>query len=136
MLHKAGNTKECGNYRTIALISHASKIMLYIILNRIKTKVEEELAEEQAGFRPQRGTGDMLCAIQVIMEKLNGMEEKKQDAYIVFIDYSKAFDNVDHRKLITTLLNMGFPTHLVALIQALHRSRGQDQMERDSHKTL
>ena len=53
--------------------------------------------------RPQRGTGDMLCAIQVMLEKLNGMTENQQDAYNVFIDYSKAFDNVDHIKPTTTL---------------------------------
>lgn len=47
ILHKAGDPKDCGNYRTIALISHTSKIMLYIILKRLKAKIENELAEEQ-----------------------------------------------------------------------------------------
>ncbi|GFN94419.1 endonuclease-reverse transcriptase [Plakobranchus ocellatus] len=91
MLYKAGDAKECSNYRTIALISHTSKIMLYIILERIKTKVEEELAEEQAGFRPGRGTGDMLCAIQVMLEKIIDFHK---EAFIIFIDYSKAFDSI------------------------------------------
>ena len=120
MLHKAGNVKECGNYRTIALLSHTSKILLDIILNRLKAKVELELAEEQAGFRPGRGTGDMLCAIQAVLEKINAMKKDQQDAYIIFIDYSKAFDNVDNEKLVQTLLNMGFPPHLVVLIQSLY----------------
>ncbi|GFR65081.1 RNA-directed DNA polymerase (Reverse transcriptase) domain containing protein [Elysia marginata] len=48
MLYKNGNSKECGNYRTIALISNASKILLIIILNRMKCKVEEELSDCQA----------------------------------------------------------------------------------------
>ena len=109
MLHKAGSVKECGNYRTIALLSHTSKILLDIILNRMKAKVEAELAEEQAGFRPGRGTGDMLCAIQAVLEKLNAVKKDQQDAFIIFIDYSKAFDNVDHDQLLQTLLNMGFP---------------------------
>ena len=117
MLHKAGDSKECGNYRTIALISHTSKIMLYIILERIKEKVERELAEEQAGFRPGRGTGDMLCAIQILIEK---MIENRNEAYIIFIDYSKAFDSVNHSELFTTLSQMGFPMHIVRLIQALY----------------
>ena len=120
MLHKAGSVKECGNYRTIALLSHTSKILLGIILNRLKAKVEFELADEQAGFRPGRGTGDMLCAIQAVLEKLNAMKKDQQDAYVIFIDYSKAFDNVHHDNLVQTLLNMGFPPHLVALIQSLY----------------
>ena len=120
MLHKAGSVKECGNYRTIALLSHTSEILLDIILNRMKAKVEAELAEEQAGFRPGRGTGDMLCAIQAVLEKLNVVKKDQQDAFIIFIDYSKAFDNVDHDQLLQTLLNMGFPPHLVVLIQSLY----------------
>ena len=117
MLHKSGDTKECSNYRTIALISHVSKIMLYVILDRMKQKIEDELAEEQAGFRTGRGTGDILCALQIMIEKLN---EVHQEAYIIFIDYSKAFDSVEHEKLFQTLIEMGFPTHLVALIQSLY----------------
>ena len=117
MLHKAGDSKKCGNYRTIALISHTSKILLYIILERIKEKVKRELAEEQAGFRPGRGTGDMLCAIQILIEKLI---ETRNEAYFIFIDHSKAFDSVNHCELFTTLSQMGFPMHIVRLIQALY----------------
>ena len=51
LLHKSGDQKLCSNYRTIALISHISKILLYIVLNRLKNKMEAEIAEEQAGFR-------------------------------------------------------------------------------------
>ena len=117
MLHKAGDSKECGNYRTIALISHTSKIMLYIILERIKEKAERELAEEQVGFRPGRGTGDKLCAIQILIEKLI---ETRNEAYIIFIDYRKAFDSVNHSELFTILSQMGFPMHIVRHIQAVY----------------
>ncbi|GFR65822.1 RNA-directed DNA polymerase (Reverse transcriptase) domain containing protein [Elysia marginata] len=55
MLYKNGNSKECGNYRTIALITHASKILLIIILNRMKCKVEEELSDCQAGTNHETG---------------------------------------------------------------------------------
>ena len=51
MLYKNGNSKECGNYQTITLISHTSKILLMIILNRLQKKTSEELPEEQAGFQ-------------------------------------------------------------------------------------
>ena len=60
VIYKAGNSKECTNYRTIALISHASKILLQILLNRMRKKIEMELPDEQAGFRPGRSTADML----------------------------------------------------------------------------
>ena len=55
-LPKKGQLKQCKNYRTISLISHPSKIMFRIILNRLKTKAEELLAEDQTGFRPGRST--------------------------------------------------------------------------------
>ena len=51
MLHKSGSVKECGNYRTIALISHTSKVMLIILLNRLKMKIEKEISDCQAGYR-------------------------------------------------------------------------------------
>ncbi|GFN89470.1 retrovirus-related pol polyprotein from type-2 retrotransposable element r2dm [Plakobranchus ocellatus] len=120
MLHKAGDPKDCGNYRTIALISHTSKIMLYIILERLKAKIENELAEEQSGFRPGRGTSDMLCSIQVMIEKVI---ESHKEAYIIFIDYSKAFDSVDHSLLFKTLTMMGFPPHHIVMIQSLYTNQ-------------
>ena len=66
VIHKTGNSKECSNYRTIALISHASKILLQILLNRMRKKIEMELPDEQAGFRQGRCTADMLVIIQVL----------------------------------------------------------------------
>ena len=120
MLYKAKDSRECGNYRTIALISHCSKILLHIILKRMKNKVEAELAEEQAGFRQNRSTGDMLCALQVLLEKII---EDKLEAYIVFIDYSKAFDCVSHKGLFNIMINMGFPRHLVYLIKDLYTNQ-------------
>ena len=93
MLHKSGNPKECGNYRTIALISHASKVLLNILLDRLRMKIEQELPDEQAGFRIGRGTANMLATLQVMIEKVNDMSS---GAVITFIDYSKAFDSVSH----------------------------------------
>ena len=122
LLHKSGDQKVCSNYRTIALISHISKILLYIILNRLKAKMEFEVAEEQAGVREGRGTADMLCALQALIEKVNECNsvEHSLEGYIVFIDYSKAFDNVSHPKLFQTMKEMGFPIHLVNLFAGLY----------------
>ena len=117
MLHKGGSTKECGNYRTIALISHASKILLIIILNRMRKKAEEEISDCQAGYRTNRGTIDMLFSLQILIEKIRNSE---CEAYITFIDYSKAFDSVKHHRLFHHMVQMGFPRHLVALIAGLY----------------
>ena len=120
MLYKSGDQKNCGNYRTIALISHASKIMLIIILNRLKQKVDFELSDCQAGYRSNRGTIDMLFVLQIIIEKIRNTRD---EAFITFIDYSKAFDSVVHHQLFKVLVDMGFPTHLVSLIANLYENQ-------------
>ena len=120
MLHKSGDTKDCTNYRTIALISHASKILLSIILNRLKAKVEMELSDCQAGYRKGRGTTDMLFVLQLIIEKIRNTED---EAFITFIDYSKAFDSVNHNHLFKTMIDLGFPQHLVSLISNMYTNQ-------------
>ena len=93
---KKGNAKECSNYRTIALISHASKVMLKILQARLQQYVNRELPDVQAGFRKGRGTRDQIANIRWIMEKAR---EFQKNIYFCFIDYAKAFDYVDHNKL-------------------------------------
>ena len=112
--------KDCSNYQTIALLGHASKILLIILLNRLRQKFEDELPDEQAGFRRGRGTADMLCCIQNVIEKTLLMSER---TFIVFIDCSKAFDNVSHIQMFNILNDMWFPRHIVALIQALYEKQ-------------
>ena len=106
MLHKSGNVKDCNNYRTIALISHASKILLIIILNRLKPKVEDELSDCQAGYRKNRGTIDMLFVLQILIEKIRNTDQKM---FIIFVNYSKAFDSLIHQRLFHFMTKMGFP---------------------------
>ena len=120
MLHKGGNAKECGNYRTIALISHTSKIMLIILLNRIRQKVEQELSDCQAGYRANRGTTDMLFVLQIMIEKIR---DSDQEGFITFIDYSKAFDSIIHSDLFEVMTKMGFPRHLISLIATLYHEQ-------------
>ncbi|XP_055254769.1 uncharacterized protein LOC129538573, partial [Moschus berezovskii] len=90
---KKGNAKECSNYLTIALISHASKVMLKILQARLQQYVNRELPDVQAGFRKGRGTRDQIANIRWIMEKAR---EFQKNIYFCFIDYAKAFDCVDH----------------------------------------
>ena len=66
---KKGNGKECSNYHTIALISHASKVMLKILQARLQQCMNRELPDVQAGFRKGRGTRDQIANIRWIMEK-------------------------------------------------------------------
>ena len=91
---KKGNAKECSNYRTIALISHTSKVMLKIVQARLQQYVNCELPDVQAGFRKGRGTRDQITNIRWITEKAREFQKN-----ICFIDYAKAFDCVDHNKL-------------------------------------
>ena len=93
---KKGNAKECSNYRTTALISHASKVMLKILQARLQQYVNYELPDVQAGFRKGRGTRDQIADIRWIMEKAR---EFQKNIYFFFIDYPKAFDCVDHNKV-------------------------------------
>ena len=93
---KKGNAKECSKYRTIALISHGSKVMLKILQGRLQQYVNCEIPDVQAGFRKGRGTRDQIANIHQIIEKAR---EFQKNIYFCFINYAKAFDCVDHNKL-------------------------------------
>ena len=88
-----GNAKECSNYCTVSLISHASKVMLKILQARLQQYMNYELPDVQAGFRKGRGTRDQIANIRWIMEKAR---EFQKNIYFCFIDYAKAFDCMDH----------------------------------------
>ena len=90
---KKANAKECSNYRTIALISHTSKIMLKILQARLQQYMNRELPDVQAGFRKGRGTKNQVANIHWIIEKAR---EFQKSIYFCFIDYTKAFHCVDH----------------------------------------
>ena len=113
---RKGNAKECSNYRTVALISHASKVMLKILQVRLQQYVNRELPDVQAGFRKDRGTWDQIAHICWIMGK--GRELQK-NIYFCFIDYAKAFECVDHNKLWKILKEIGIPDHLTCLLRNL-----------------
>ena len=93
---KKGNAKECSNYHTIALISHASKVMLKILQARLQQCMNRELPDVQAGFRKGRGTRDQIANICWIIQKAR---EFQKNIYFCFTDYAKAFDCLDHNKL-------------------------------------
>ena len=99
-LPKKGNLQLCQNYRTISLISHPSKVMLKIILNRLQPQAEEIIAEEQADFRAGRSTTGQIFNLRILCEKYL---QHQQNLYHVFIDFKKAFDRVWHEALWATM---------------------------------
>ena len=76
LIPKKGNVKECSNYRTTALISHASKVMLKILQARLQQYMDCELPDVQAGFRKGRGTRDQTANIRWILEKAREFQKK------------------------------------------------------------
>ena len=125
--HRTGNGQfsfqSQRNYRTIALISHTSKVMLKILQARLQQYVNHKFPDVQAGFRKGRRTRDQIANIHWIIEKAR---EFQKNIYFCFIDYAKAFDCVDHSKLWKTLKEMGIPEHLICLLRNLHRKTMMD----------
>ena len=103
LIPKEGNAKECSNYCTTALISHASKVMLKILQAMLQQYINCELPDVQAGFRKGRGTRDQIANNRWIMEKAR---EFQKNIYFCFIDYAKALHCVDHNKLCKILQEM------------------------------
>ena len=100
---KKRNSKECSNYCTIELISHASKVMLQILQARHQQYVNNELPEVQAGFRQGRGKRDQIANIRWIIEKAR---EFQKNIYLCFIDCTKTSDYVDQNKMWIILKKM------------------------------
>ena len=124
------NAKECSNYHTTALISHASKVMLKILQARLQQYMNHELPDVQAGIRKGRGTRDQIANIRWIMEKAR---EFQKNIYFCFIDYAKAFDCVDHNKMYKILKEMRRLDHLTCLLRNLYA--GQETIVRTGHGT-
>lgn len=116
-IFKKGDRTICGNYRGISLLSIAGKILARILSCRLSSVAEEILPETQCGFRPGRGTVDMIFAARQIQEKCR---EQNKDLYMAFIDLTKAFDTVDRKSLWKVLEKIGCPPKFVAIVQLLH----------------
>ena len=127
---KKGNAKECLNYRTTALISFASKVMLKILQARLQQYVNWELPDVQPGFRKGRGTRDQITNVHWIKTA----REFQKNIYFCFIDYAKTFNHVDHNKLLKILKEMGITDHLTCLLRNLYA--GQEATVRTKHGTM
>ena len=128
---KRSNAKKYSNYYIIVLISYASKVMLKILQARLQQYVNCELPDVQAGFRKVSGTRDKLPTS--IRSSKKQESSRKTSTYFCFIDYTKAFDCVDHNRLWKILQEMGIPDHLTCLLRNLYA--GQEATVRTGHGT-
>lgn len=116
-IHKKDSTRKCQNYRTISL-SHASKILLRILDQRLRRYLDCQIPPKQAGFDKGKETRDQIFNIRQLIEKAR---EFNTPMLLCFIDYRKAFDCVRWSSLWMALKEMGVPHHLVALIRNLYQ---------------
>ena len=101
----------------MSLISHPSKVMLKIILNRLKPQAEKIIAEEQAGFRAGRSTTEQILYLRILGEKYL---QHQQDLYHVLIDFKKAFDRVWRAALWATMKKYSISTNIIRVIRNLY----------------
>src|SRR3989441_4249373 len=118
---KVSKAQECSDFRTIALISHASKVLLHVIKRRITPIIERQLGDSQMGFRKEKGTRDAIFQLRMISGRITQMNRekvmqgkkkkimKKKKIYLCFVDYQKAFDRVRHDKLAEVMVKAGIP---------------------------
>ena len=128
---KKRNAKECSNYRTMALISHASEVMFKTLQARLQYYMNSELPDVQAGFRKGRGTKDRIANIHWIIKK---SRQFQKNIYFCFTDYAKAFDCLYQNKLWQILQEIGIPDHLTCLLRNLYA--GQEAIVRTGHGTI
>ena len=107
----------CTEYRTLSLMSHLLKMILRIILMRNRQKIENEISELQSGFMAGKGTREGIFNLIMICELYS---EVNQDVYACFIDYEKAFDRVNHQKMIKCLNDIGINGKDLKLIVNLY----------------
>jgi len=103
-LPKKKNADVCENYRTISLLTHASKILTRIIYRRIEKIAEEILSDDQFGFRKNRGTREAILALRTLIEERIRISKP---TFMAFVDLEKAFDNVDWNKMFKILKKNG-----------------------------
>jgi len=98
----------------------ASKILLRIILEKIRVKTKTEIADDQAGFRQGRWIRNQITNLRKLMHKAR---EHQQPLYMCFVDFKKAFDSDSRDKLWMSMMDMGYPLHLINLLAKLYRKQ-------------
>ena len=114
---KKVGTIDCESHRTISLVSLITKTLLRILLIRARNKIKRETSEVQLGFQEGKGTINAIFTLRNVVERCL---EKGKDIYICFIDYSKAFDRVQHSKIMDTLQELEIDGHDLRIIRNLY----------------
>ena len=110
-------TAKCEKHRTISLMSHVTKLVLMVIMNKIRGRTLSEISEVQYGFMPDRGTRNAIFVLRRLVER---MIERQTDVYVCFIDYSKAFDTVKPESLIELVQSLDIDPQDVKLLANLY----------------
>ena len=116
-LPKKGNIRKCENNRTISLISHPSKVLLYVLLNRMKPTIKRELDDAQVGFQQGRSTTEQICNLRILSEKYL---EHQKPLYHNFIDFKTAFDRVWHKAPWTVMRKYNINNNIICTVMSLH----------------
>ena len=119
VLYKKSDRSNCNNYRGISLVSHAGKVLLKIVANRLSEYCEAHgmLPEEQCGFRPDRSTVDMLFVVRRLQEL---GRRRRIPLHMCFVDLQKAYDSVDRELLWQVLARAGIPEAMIEVIRQFH----------------
>ena len=100
---KVKGTAKCEKHRTISLMSHVTKLVLRVIMNRLTGRTVSYISDVQYGSMPDRGTRNAILVLRRLVER---RIEKQKDVYVCFFDYSKAFDMVKHEPLIDLIQSL------------------------------
>lgn len=116
-LPKKNKARKCEDHRTISLMSHAVKIFMRIIFNRIQGKCDKYLGRSQYGFRKGTGTREAILGLSLIAERYL---EVRRELYVCFVDYKKAFDRIEHPKLIGILQEIGLDGRDIIILRNIY----------------
>jgi len=116
-IYKKKDRMNCNNYRGISLLRHFSKLFTSILLQRLKSRTDEILAEEQAGFRAGRSTIDEIFTLRQLAEKY---VEFSKELYVCYIDFRKAFNSVWREGLWEVMWHMGYPEKIVRILEKIY----------------
>ena len=116
-IYKKGDKKDCNNYRPISLLSVPGKVYASVLEARLRSIVEEQLEDNQCGFRPMRGCQDQIFSIRQLIEKCY---EKNKDIYTCFVDLEKAYDRIPRVKLFSILKRYGVGYNLLSANRSIY----------------
>ncbi|KAI5738445.1 hypothetical protein M8J77_007179 [Diaphorina citri] len=119
-LPKKPNATECKDFRTISFICHLTKAITKILMKRMERKIEENMSEDQFGFRKGRGTRDAMACVRLVCEKVL---DANRELYICFVDWEKAFDRVNWNVLLKVLKDIDLSWKDRRLIRELYKGQ-------------